>query len=82
MGQTNGGHSALRSPCPQSWKQKQVVVGIFDGLLVKYWTTITGYCAVMSPFILDLPHVRNKKTEEITRDQWPSVPSCLPQPTP
>eukprot|EP00667_Euglena_gracilis_P003393 EG_transcript_3397 len=52
----------------KSWKQKQVVVGIFDGLLVKYWTTITGYCAVMSPFILDLPHVRNKKTEEITRD--------------
>eukprot|EP00668_Euglena_longa_P015076 GGOE01019124.1.p1 GENE.GGOE01019124.1~~GGOE01019124.1.p1 ORF type:complete len:713 (+),score=229.44 GGOE01019124.1:53-2191(+) len=61
---------ALQNICDhlKSWKRKQVVVGIVDGLLVKYWATITGYCAVMSPFVLDLPHVRGKKSEEITRD--------------
>ena len=52
----------------KSWKKKQVIVGVFDGLLVKYWASIAGYCVVLIPFLMDLPHVRNKASEEITRD--------------
>jgi len=52
----------------RAWKLRQAAVGILDSLLVKYWASLTGYGAVLLPFVLDLPHVRHKATEEITHD--------------
>jgi hypothetical protein len=41
-------------------------VAVFDGLLVKYYASIAGYCTLLSPFIF----ARNtgSSTAELTRD--------------
>ena len=44
----------------------KALVGIFDGLLVKYYASIAGYCTLLSPFIFN----KNKgaSTSELTKD--------------
>ena len=44
----------------------KALIGIFDGLLVKYYATIFGYCTLLSPFIFNLN--TQASTAELTRD--------------
>jgi len=44
------------------------LIGIFDGLLVKYWASIIGYIVLASPLLLGLERTKAKGSEELTRD--------------
>eukprot|EP01103_Thecamoeba_quadrilineata_P011048 TRINITY_DN2555_c0_g1_i1.p1 TRINITY_DN2555_c0_g1~~TRINITY_DN2555_c0_g1_i1.p1 ORF type:complete len:687 (-),score=137.29 TRINITY_DN2555_c0_g1_i1:23-2083(-) len=46
----------------------RMLVGVFDGLLVKYWASIVGYVALGSPVFLGLANSNVKSTHELTRD--------------
>jgi len=41
-------------------------IGVFDGLLIKYYASIAGYCTLLSPFILNMNS--QATTSELTRD--------------
>eukprot|EP01100_Stratorugosa_tubuloviscum_P000005 TRINITY_DN0_c1_g1_i3.p1 TRINITY_DN0_c1_g1~~TRINITY_DN0_c1_g1_i3.p1 ORF type:complete len:725 (-),score=331.19 TRINITY_DN0_c1_g1_i3:237-2411(-) len=43
-------------------------VGVFDGLLVKYWASIMGYISLSMPIYFGLKGNDNKSSEELTRD--------------
>lgn len=44
----------------------KALVGIFDGLLVKYYASIAGYCTLLSPFIFNKNE--GATTSELTKD--------------
>lgn len=44
------------------------LVGIFDGLLVKYWASIAGYGVLSAPLIFNLKDARQKSSAVLTRD--------------
>jgi len=44
------------------------LVGIFDGLLVKYWASIAGYGTLSAPLIFNLRGAREKSSAILTRD--------------
>jgi hypothetical protein len=46
----------------------KALVGIFDGLLVKYYASIAGYCTLLSPFIFAKPGSENATTADLTRE--------------
>jgi len=46
----------------------RALVLIFDGLLVKYWASIAGYCVLAAPMVFNVKNAAFKTAEENTRD--------------
>lgn len=44
------------------------LIGVFDGLLVKYWASIVGYLVLASPLLLNLAGSEKKTSVDLTRD--------------
>jgi len=44
------------------------LVGVFDGLLVKYYASIAGYCTLLAPFIFSKDGAKGLSTAELTKD--------------
>jgi len=44
------------------------LIGIFDGLLVKYWASIAGYGTLSAPLIFNTKGARSKSSAVLTRD--------------
>eukprot|EP01006_Ploeotia_vitrea_P058788 TRINITY_DN70227_c0_g1_i1.p1 TRINITY_DN70227_c0_g1~~TRINITY_DN70227_c0_g1_i1.p1 ORF type:complete len:641 (-),score=66.41 TRINITY_DN70227_c0_g1_i1:125-2047(-) len=50
------------------FRRKRWGVGVFDGLIVKYWASLAGYFVVASPHWLKLPMAMRKSVAENTHD--------------
>lgn len=46
----------------------RALIGVFDGLLVKYWASIVGYLVLASPLLLNLAGSEKKTSVDLTRD--------------
>lgn len=46
----------------------KALIGVFDGLLVKYYASIAGYLTLLSPFVFNVEGHRDKATSDLTRD--------------
>lgn len=63
-------NSALQAICRHIAYSRYIkaLVGIFDGLLVKYYATIAGYLVLLTPFIFRPVDGTIATTSELTRD--------------
>lgn len=46
----------------------KALIGFFDGMITKYWSSIVGYATLLSPFIFMKPGSENASTADLTRD--------------